>query len=412
MPTILSLGEPSTLLVPTDPTHRIMADNPTSSDFTPTRAGFEAIAGALSALTTSAEHHGQDPKDLLHRPSSHESSHTWLSKILPVSTLQKLEANIHMGNYVIIDRTTGEKVFEPMSLYVRIGMHLLYYGSEQEKLLQWKETENLLKAQSIKMGRDYDAPESKAHIEAFIDSFDLRSTLPEYVEPDPSKYPNFNAFFTREIRPNARPIAEPNNDLVISSPADCRLTAFPTIDLATKYWIKGFGFTVSKLLGDDDSLAQTFDGGSIVIARLAPQDYHRWHAPTGGVVQTVKEVDGTYYTVNPQAINEPGTLDVFCANRRSVMTVRAQATPIAIVAIGAMLVGSIKYVNGVDAPGTNISRGQCLGAFYYGGSTVAVLYPKGSTVLDEDVVRASTGEQSCETLVKVGERVGIITGES
>ena len=386
-----------------------MATDPSATEFSPTQAGFEATAGALSALTTAAEHHGQDPKGTLHRPSSHESSHTWLSKIMPASTLEELEVKWHMGNYVIINRETGEKRFEPMSIYVRVGMHLLYYGSQQEKLLQWQETEKLLKAQSVKMGHEYDAPESKAHIEPFIESFDLRHTLPELVEPDPAKYPNFNAFFTREIRPEARPIADPTNELVISSPADCRLTAFPAIDLATKYWIKGFGFTVSRLLGDDDSLAQTFDGGPIVIARLAPQDYHRWHAPTSGIVQSVKEVDGTYYTVNPQAINEPGTLDVYCENRRSVMIAKDQAITFAIVAIGAMLVGSIKYVNGVDTPGTEISRGQCLGAFYYGGSTVVVLYPKGCAVLDEDIVRASTGEQPCETLVRVGEKVGIIT---
>lgn len=394
---------PGTILTQT------MATQP-PPDFTPTPAGFEATVGALSALTTSAEHHGQDPKDSLHRPSSHESSHRWLSKVIPASTLEKLETNWHMGNYVIIDRATGEKHFEPMSLYVRVGMHLLYYGSEQEKLLQWQETERLLKAQSVKMGHEYDSPESKAHIEPFIESFDIRSTLHEFVEPDPAKYPNFNGFFAREIRPEARPIADAHNDLVISSPADCRLTAFPTIGLAQKYWIKGFGFTVSKLLGDDDGLAQTFDGGSIVIARLAPQDYHRWHAPTGGIVQSVKEVGGTYYTVNPQAINEPGTLDVYCENRRSVMIVKSRSTKIAIVAIGAMLVGSIKYVNGVEAPGSKISRGQCLGAFYYGGSTVVVLCPKGSAVLAEDIVKASTGEQPCETLVKVGEKVGILTG--
>lgn len=394
---------PGTILTQT------MATQP-PPDFTPTQAGFEATVGALSALTTSAEHHGQDPKDSLHRPSSHESSHRWLSKVIPASTLEKLETDWHMGNYVIIDRATGEKQFEPMSLYVRVGMHLLYYGSEQEKLLQWQETERLLKAQSVKMGHAYDSPESKAHIEPFIESFDIRSTLHEFVEPDPAKYPNFNGFFAREIRPEARPIADAHNDLVISSPADCRLTAFPTIDLAQKYWIKGYGFTVSKLLGGDDGLAQTFDGGSIVIARLAPQDYHRWHAPTGGIVQSVKEVDGTYYTVNPQAINEPGTLDVYCENRRSVMIVKSRSTKIAIVAIGAMLVGSIKYVNGVEAPGSKISRGQCLGAFYYGGSTVVVLCPNGSAILAEDIVRASTGEQPCETLVKVGEKVGILTG--
>lgn len=82
-----------------------------------------------------------------------------------------------MGSDVIIHRTRGEKEFESMSIYVRIGMHLLYYGSQQEKVLQWKETQAILKAQSVKMGQADDAPESKAHIEPFIESFNLRDTL-------------------------------------------------------------------------------------------------------------------------------------------------------------------------------------------------------------------------------------------
>lgn len=72
-----------------------------------------------------------------------------------------------MGNYVI-DRYTGEKSFEEMSVYVRLGMHLLYYGSAEEKALHWKKTIQLLKAESEKMGRQYDDPASVAHIEPFI----------------------------------------------------------------------------------------------------------------------------------------------------------------------------------------------------------------------------------------------------
>lgn len=292
-----------------------------------------------------------------------------------------------------------------MSVYVRLGMHLLYYGSEQEKALQWKRTQALLKEQSEKMGREYDAPESVQHIEPFIESFHLQSSLSEMLEPDPKKYKTFNAFFAREIRESARPLAEPENDKVVSSPADCRITVFPTVDMATKYWIKGAGFTLPRLLGSD-ALAQKFDGGSIVIARLAPQDYHRWHAPTAGTVEKIIDIPGTYYTVNPQAINEPGTLDVFCENKRSVMVLKRTATgsPVVVVAVGAMLVGSIKYNEGVKE-GVDVRRGQCLGAFYYGGSTVIVLYPKGEVVMDEDLVKNSC-EQKCETLVKVGWRVG------
>lgn len=99
-------------------------------------------------------------------------------------------------------------------------------------------------------------------------------------------------------------------------------------------------------------------------------------------------------------------MDVFCENKRSVMILKRSSTgsPIAIIAVGAMLVGSIKYNPGVEV-GASVARGQTLGAFYYGGSTVITLFPKGEIVFDEDLVRNST-EQKCETLMKVGWRIG------
>jgi len=369
-------------------------------------ASFNASANALTTLTAAAENHNQSPQAHIHAPANHANSHTMLKKMFPTATLDTLETKFHMGNYVI-DRQTGEKHFEEMSIYVRVGMHLLYYGSGEEKALHWKKTLELLKNQSEKMGKEYDAPESKQHIPHFIEAFQLQDSMSEMVEPDPSKYPTFNAFFAREIKESARPIAEPENDLVTSSPADCRMTVFPTIDLATKYWIKGQGFTIERLLCSAE-VAKQFDGGSICIARLAPQDYHRWHAPVSGTVRGIKDIPGAYYTVNPQAINEPGVLDVFCENKRSIMTLERKSTgaPIVLVAVGAMLVGSIKYVGGVDQIGTEVRRGQCLGAFYYGGSTVIVLYPPGEVKLDDNLVKNSC-ELNCETLMRVGWRVGI-----
>jgi phosphatidylserine decarboxylase len=386
-------------------------------------AQFEATAAALDKITDQAAS-PEDPKSTLHTPSNHEKSHKWLKRIFPYDSLEAMESAFHMGNYVI-DRKTGEKTFEPMSIYVRVGMHALYYGSQQEKALQWKRTVKLLEEQSRKMGRQYDDPASVDHIVPFIESFNLQESMSEMKEPNPSKYKNFNEFFSREIREDARPIDEPGNvrsnlllstsaqstdpdttqDLVVSSPADCRLTAFPTINLATKYWIKGYGFTVSKLL-NSDSLASTFDNGSIVIARLAPQDYHRWHSPVSGTVESITQIPGAYYTVNPQAINEAGTLDVFCENRRSVMIVKRKGcdSRVAIIAVGAMLVGSIKYNPGIEV-GSEIRRGECLGCFQYGGSTVINLYQEGDVKLDEDLVKNSC-DSVCETLVKVGWRVG------
>ncbi|CZT18811.1 related to phosphatidylserine decarboxylase proenzyme 2 precursor [Ramularia collo-cygni] len=365
-----------------------------------------ATETALDTLTTSVtSNHSTDPKEQLHAPANKDTSHAWLRSLFPYNSLQEFETAWHLGNYVL-HRKSGEKEFEEMSIYVRLGMHLLYYGTEQEKALHWKRTQAMLKEQSVKMGKMYDEPESKEHIEPFIESFGLQDSLSDLKEPDPTKYPTFNAFFAREIKPSARPITSPAIPHVVSSPADCRLTVFPTITLATKFWIKGFGFSLPSLL-KSPSLAQEFSAGSINIARLAPQDYHRWHSPIDGIVESITEIDGTYYTVNPQAVCEEGTLDVFCENRRSVMVLKRKGSGrrVAIVAVGAMLVGSVRYVYGVNVVGKEVRRGECLGWFQYGGSTVIVLYPEGEVVLDDDLVKNST-EKVCETLVRVGERVG------
>lgn len=380
----------------------IMTDTPDHA----VEARFSHLESAINSVTDKAsESHHEEPKAHLHAPSDAEHSHSWMKRLFPYNSLEEMESAFHMGNYVI-DRKTGEKSFEPMSMYVRIGMHMLYYGSEQERVLEWNKTKELLKQQSEKMGREYDDPKSVDHIQPFIESFGLQGTLAQLREPDPAKYRTFNEFFARELRPDARPADEPGAAAVVSCVADCRLTAFPTVGLATRYWVKGAGFTIARLLGGDEALAARFDGGCLAIARLAPQDYHRWHAPADGTVESVREVPGTYYTVNPQAVNEEGAVDVFCENRRSVMVLRRAATggPVAVVAVGAMLVGSIRYNPGVEV-GASVTRGQTLGAFYYGGSTVITLFPKGEVVFDEDLVRNST-EQKCETLMKVGWRMG------
>jgi phosphatidylserine decarboxylase len=100
-------------------------------------------------------------------------------------------------------------------------------------------------------------------------------------------------------------------------------------------------------------------------------------------------------------------MDVFCENKRSVMMIKRKETgsQAALIAVGAMLVGSIEYEKGVTDKGSEIRRGQCLGAFKYGGSTVILLLPAGEIRLDDDLVKNSTEEQ-CETLVRVGWRVG------
>lgn len=143
-------------------------------------ASYNGTADALDSLTDhSAENQTVDPKAGLHREADKEHAQSWISSWIPKYAVDALEATFNaykLGNYVL-DRQTGAKTFESMSIYVRLGMHLLYYGTQQQKVLHWQRTEQLLKDQSVKMGKIYDAPESVDHIQPFIDSFQLQDSL-------------------------------------------------------------------------------------------------------------------------------------------------------------------------------------------------------------------------------------------
>lgn len=105
---------------------------------------------------------------------------------------------------------------------------------------------------------------------------------------------------------------------MITSAADCRLAVFDSISTAQEFWIKGQKFTLPTFL-QDPNLATEFDQSSMAIFRLAPQDYHRFHSPVKATVSRDREpvkVGGTYFTVNPMAVNE--NLDVFTENVRVV----------------------------------------------------------------------------------------------
>ena len=154
-------------------------DTPTPASRDVESKHLDVAEAVLTSVTDKAGQH-DDPKDHLHIPGNQEKAQSWFRAVFPYNSLEDFENQWHLGNYVI-DRQTGQKSFEPMSIYVRVGMHLLYYGSEQENALQWKRTQAMLKDQSVKMGKQYDSPASKDHIQPFIDSFNLQGTLSEFV---------------------------------------------------------------------------------------------------------------------------------------------------------------------------------------------------------------------------------------
>ncbi|KAK0543219.1 hypothetical protein OC845_006228 [Tilletia horrida] len=355
-------------------------------------------------------------------PAALKTKHSWFKRFYPKELYEGAEdrmdalfAEHHLGNYVMIRNTSPpQKIFEEMPIYVRLGMHLLFFRKKKASLLAYNSIEDMLEKLSIKQGKAYDDTSNpqavKEHIEAFIKTYEISTA--ELQQPDITKYKCMNEFFYRALKPGARPIAEPGNNKVISSAADCRLTVWSDVDAATKFWIKDHLFTLGHVL-DDQSLADsTFPpGSSFAIFRLAPADYHRWHNTVGpAVAGPIKNIKGEYYTVNPQAVN--ADFAVFTANRRDVGLLHwtpeagGATHAVAVVAVGAMLVGSIQWTDFTQ--GSSVQRGDEQGYFKYGGSTCIVVFPPSAKV-EWDADLLANSQAGVETMVRVGERIGVST---
>ncbi|KAF7721781.1 hypothetical protein EC973_004133 [Apophysomyces ossiformis] len=318
----------------------------------------------------------------------------WFVKLVSKVGYGKYSVGTNNANIIVQDRASGQLIEERMSVYVRLGMRLIYKGMKTG--IQSKTAQRILTNMTIKQGRRFDAPESVHEIQPFIKFHQL--DLSEVLHPV-SEFKSFNEFFYRELKPGARPCDSPDDPNVAVSAADCRMMAFQTIDIATNIWIKGIEFSLAKLLGDDEK-AKDFEGGSLAIFRLAPQDYHRFHSPVDGVITEIKQIAGQYYTVNPMAIRT--TLDVYGENARSVVHMDTDVFgKVAVACIGAMMVGSTVLT---AKEGMRLARADELGYFAFGGSTLVVLWQKDKIKFDSDLLE--NAEKPLETLVRVGNHIG------
>lgn len=322
----------------------------------------------------------------------------WFVKLVNKVGYGKYSAGKNNANIIVQDRATGQLIDERMSVYIRLGMRLVYKGMKTG--IQFKSAQRILANMSRKQGRRFDNPLSKREIPAFIKFHKL--DMSQVLEPT-ENFKTFNEFFYRKLKPGARPCDDPDKKIVAVSPADCRMMAFPFIDTATKIWIKGTEFSIPKLL-DDLEEAKAFEGGSLAIFRLAPQDYHRYHSPVDGVVRKIHHVQGQYYTVNPMAVRT--TLDVYGDNKRDIMYMDTEVFgKVAIVCIGAMMVGSIILTADI---GEYLARTDELGYFAFGGSTLVVLFEKNAIRFDEDLLE--NANNSLETLVCIYTLYGLFFG--
>ena len=232
--------------------------------------------------------------------------------------------------------------------------------------------------------------------------------MSEAVESDPTAYPSFNAFFTRALKPGLRPIAEGEKTLV--SPVDGAISQLGQVSGDRVFQAKGQSFSLTELLGGDSQRAAVFAEGEFSTIYLAPRDYHRIHMPMAGVLREMVYVPGKLFSVNPvTAENVP---NLFARNERVACLFDTDAGPMAMVLVGAMIVGSVETTwGGVVAPGTGqvtatryegeqaleFAKGQEMGRFRL-GSTVILVMPKGRVTWNENQVAGKT--------VRLGEAFG------
>ncbi len=237
--------------------------------------------------------------------------------------------------------------------------------------------------------------------------------MTEAAEPDPAAYPSFNAFFTRPLRPGARPIG--GDDLTPVSPVDGRVSQAGRIEAGRLYQAKGIDYRLVDLLGGDPRDAEPFMDGSFATLYLAPGDYHRIHMPLTGQLRRMCHVPGRLWSVAPWTVRSvPG---LFARNERVVALFDTDQGPLGLVLVGAINVAAIETVwAGLVTPprgrsvihteygdnGPRIKRGSEMGRFNM-GSTVIVLTPPGVSL---DQVPAP-GER-----VRVGMELARVRGTS
>ena len=167
----------------------------------------------------------------------------------------------------------------------------------------------------------------------------------EAADPDIRSYGSFNEFFTRALRPGARPIADA--DLVC--PIDGAISQFGRIDRDQIFQAKGHAYSTAALVGGDEALAAQFRDGSFATLYLSPRDYHRVHMPCDGRLVRMVHVPGDLFSVNP--LTAAGVPGLFARNERVVCVFESDRGPFVLALVGATIVGSMATVwHGVVNP--------------------------------------------------------------
>lgn len=281
------------------------------------------------------------------------------------------------------------------------------FGDHAFAALQYVLPKHLLTRLMYTLARSESVLVRNTILRIFLSSY--RIDMSEAVEPNPYAYRNFNEFFTRALRPDARAI-NPDPQLIVS-PVDGLVSQCGYLQDDSIIQAKGHRYSLLELVGGDLDALEAFRGGSFACIYLAPYNYHRIHMPMDGVVRSNLYVPGNLFSVNAATVR--AVPRVFARNERLICNFETHAGRMAVILIGALFVGSIETVHcgEVNPPprargapvaiqngiGRSFAKGEELGRFNM-GSTVVLLF-------QDDRVRwdATLGPES---RVQLGRAIG------
>ena len=240
-------------------------------------------------------------------------------------------------------------------------------------------------------GKFMDSKRSLKKVPDFVK--DLQIDMSESVKQI-GEFTSFNDFFYRKLKPSARPIGKE-----IVSPGDGKILAFSNASEVNSFYIKGAEFTLPPFIQVAPLINKYQDAGMIIL-RLAPNDYHRYHFPYKGLALEPIKVSGPLYSVSPYALVENFT-KVFVENKRELTELSTEDKgDMLIMPVGATMVGSIVQSYKGDSM---VDKGAEMGYFAFGGSTIVILFEAGKVQIDADLLENTA--KGMETGVKMGEKI-------
>ncbi|KAK6504634.1 hypothetical protein TWF481_006573 [Arthrobotrys musiformis] len=310
--------------------------------------------------------------------------HSYVSNLLDeVLGWCNLIQNREVG-WPTVDRKTRKLKREQQPILQKLKLIALF-----SPLIEWVDRTKImglcLRDNSTKEGKRERTPRSKIGIRPFIEFYHIN--MEEFTPSDIKEYNTFEDFLTREHARGSRPIFEEDDDSRAVVPSDCRVVVYPSVHPAQKFWIGGQYFSITNLLGDP-SVTKSFGDVPIASFHLGPQDCHRYHSPVTGTVRWYKQFSGDYYNLDPWGLRS--RVDVLTSNARCAVRLETEKYgDVMFVAIGASEVGAVNFYEEATEIGQKIHKGQEIGKFEFGGSSILVLFQRGRIVFDEDLLDLS-----------------------